>query len=43
MTFASGIVTLKDMSPGRIRQVTVLLVHSLKITFVKLKGPNKYH
>ena len=38
---ASGIVILKDLSPGRIRQVTVLLVHSLKFTYVKLEGPNK--
>ena len=41
VTIASGIVILKDLSPGRIRQVTVLLVHSLKFTYVKLKGPNK--
>ena len=43
LIIASGIVILKDLSPGRIRQVTVLLVHSLKITYVKLKGPNKHH
>ena len=31
----------KGMSLSRIRQVAVLLVFSLKITYVKMRGPNK--
>ena len=35
----SGTVKLKSMSPRRMRHFNVLLVFSLKLTFVWIKGP----
>ena len=37
----SNTVILKGLSPNCMRQVTVLLVFSLKFTHVKMKEPNK--
>ena len=37
----SNTVNPKGMSPSRMRHVTVLLVFSLKLTHVKMKGPDK--
>ena len=39
----SNTVNPKGMSPSCMRHVTVLLVFSLKFTYVKMKGPNKCH
>ena len=38
----SGTVKLKSMSLCRMRHFNVLLVFSLKLTFVKIKWPNKW-
>ena len=37
----SNTVNTKGMSPSCMRHVAVLLVFSLKFTYVKMKGPNK--
>ena len=35
-------VNLKGMSPGRMWQLTVLLVFSLQFIYINMKGPNKH-